>query len=567
MTEQYMLKEEDKVFLEELNKRSKLNTPIRCKNETPAQSLYYEVENNEIVDLNLDHSRITELPKSIGNLLSLRTLSLVGNNMTSLPKSIKNLKALRTLILRSNSMEDLPVSITYLSSLEKLDLEGNKLSNLPDSIGNLTSLKELQIKSNNLTSLPKSIGKLSSLQTLQLESNKLTALPKSIGNLSSLKELYLKRNFITSLPNSIENLRSLQILDLEGSKLGTLLDSIGNLTSLQKLNLMSTNLESLPDSIGNLVLLEVLEVGRNKIKHLPDTLSKLKNLKFLYLAENQIEIIPEWIGEFKLLENLNLASNKLSSLPRTIGNLTNLISLNLFKNNFSSFPVVIWPLKNLERLELRNNLWDQELKEIVEQDIEAILKYCRKYAAMNVFLSHAVANYDYFKIKELSDYFEEQNEIYNAYYCEEDLKGNIDDFMNDKVPDSQLLLFFASEKSVLNSVDCAHELALARQNDIQIIPIKGADISWEDLGEIRSLAVVEESQKEGLGSRLVEACLSEAIELGLSRIFVLTLIKGFFARFGFKEVEKSLLPHKIWADCVKCPKFPDCDEIAMILEL
>jgi len=92
-------------------------------------------------------------------------------------------------------------------------------------------------------------------------------------------------------------------------------------------------------------------------------------------------------------------------------------------------------------------------------------------------------------------------------------------------------------------------------------------ISWEDLGEIRSLAVVEEDQKRGLGSKLVEACLSEAVEIGLKKVFVLTLIKGFFARFGFKEIEKSSLPHKIWADCLKCPKFPDCDEIAMILKL
>jgi amino-acid N-acetyltransferase len=92
-------------------------------------------------------------------------------------------------------------------------------------------------------------------------------------------------------------------------------------------------------------------------------------------------------------------------------------------------------------------------------------------------------------------------------------------------------------------------------------------ISWEDLGEIRSLAVVEESQKRGLGSQLVEACLSEGVELGLRKVFVLTLIKDFFTSFGFKEAEKSLLPHKIWADCIKCPKFPDCDEIAMILEL
>ena len=92
-------------------------------------------------------------------------------------------------------------------------------------------------------------------------------------------------------------------------------------------------------------------------------------------------------------------------------------------------------------------------------------------------------------------------------------------------------------------------------------------ISWEDLGEIRSLAVTKESQKRGYGSQLIEACLSEAAELGLEKVFVLTLIKDFFSRFGFKEVEKSSLPQKIWVDCIKCPRFPDCDEIAMILEL
>lgn len=100
-----------------------------------------------------------------------------------------------------------------------------------------------------------------------------------------------------------------------------------------------------------------------------------------------------------------------------------------------------------------------------------------------------------------------------------------------------------------------------------ILGVCALNISWEDLGEIRSLAVVEESQQKGLGSQLVEACLTEAAELGLTKVFVLTLIKGFFTRFGFEEVEKSTLPHKIWADCMKCPRFPDCDEVAMILEL
>jgi len=92
-------------------------------------------------------------------------------------------------------------------------------------------------------------------------------------------------------------------------------------------------------------------------------------------------------------------------------------------------------------------------------------------------------------------------------------------------------------------------------------------ITWEDLGEIRSLAVVEEEQKRGLGTKLVEACLAEAVELGLSRVFVLTLTREFFSRFGFRDIEKSQLPHKIWADCIHCPKFPDCDEISMIMEL
>jgi amino-acid N-acetyltransferase len=100
-----------------------------------------------------------------------------------------------------------------------------------------------------------------------------------------------------------------------------------------------------------------------------------------------------------------------------------------------------------------------------------------------------------------------------------------------------------------------------------ILAVGALNISWEDLGEIRSLAVCEDSQKNGLGSSIVEACLKEANELGLKQVFALTMIKEFFARFGFKEVDKSLLPHKIWADCVKCPNFPDCNEIAMILAL
>ena len=100
-----------------------------------------------------------------------------------------------------------------------------------------------------------------------------------------------------------------------------------------------------------------------------------------------------------------------------------------------------------------------------------------------------------------------------------------------------------------------------------LIGICSLIVSWKDLGEIRSLSVIESSQNHGIGSKLVEKCLKEAVELGLSKVFALTLRKNFFADLGFKEIDKTLLPHKIWADCIKCPKFPNCDEIAMIISI
>lgn len=92
-------------------------------------------------------------------------------------------------------------------------------------------------------------------------------------------------------------------------------------------------------------------------------------------------------------------------------------------------------------------------------------------------------------------------------------------------------------------------------------------VCWEDLAEIRSLAVEEEAQGRGYGTLLVRACMDEAAILGITRLFTLTYVEGFFSRLRFRVVEKTILPHKVWADCLKCPKFPDCDETAMAREL
>ncbi len=92
-------------------------------------------------------------------------------------------------------------------------------------------------------------------------------------------------------------------------------------------------------------------------------------------------------------------------------------------------------------------------------------------------------------------------------------------------------------------------------------------IVWEDLAEVRSVAVAEDAGRKGVGTQVVRACLDEARDLGLKRVFCLTYKPDFFGKFGFRIVDKTELPHKVWGDCMKCVKFPDCDEIAMILDL
>ncbi|MBN1842770.1 MAG: N-acetyltransferase [Deltaproteobacteria bacterium] len=97
-----------------------------------------------------------------------------------------------------------------------------------------------------------------------------------------------------------------------------------------------------------------------------------------------------------------------------------------------------------------------------------------------------------------------------------------------------------------------------------IIGVCAFHVCWEDLAEIRSLAVRERYQRRGIGSALVTAALAEGHDLGIKRVFALTYRPAFFAKHGFQTIDKALLPQKIWADCLKCVKFPDCDEIAML---
>ncbi len=105
------------------------------------------------------------------------------------------------------------------------------------------------------------------------------------------------------------------------------------------------------------------------------------------------------------------------------------------------------------------------------------------------------------------------------------------------------------------------------QEENNISGVGSLHVCWDDLGEIRSLAVLPPHTKKGIGRRLVAVCETEALKLGLKRVFTLTYQENFFANLGYKTIDKNKLPHKVWGECLKCVKFPDCDEIAMIKEL
>lgn len=101
----------------------------------------------------------------------------------------------------------------------------------------------------------------------------------------------------------------------------------------------------------------------------------------------------------------------------------------------------------------------------------------------------------------------------------------------------------------------------------RVIACGAVHVLWEDLAEIRSVAVHPDCKGHDLGKKLVMKLLDKCRQLDIPKAFVFTLVPGFFAKCGFKEFERVNLPPVVWVECSKCPKFYRCDEIGMISNL
>ncbi|MCL2337393.1 MAG: N-acetyltransferase [Firmicutes bacterium] len=114
--------------------------------------------------------------------------------------------------------------------------------------------------------------------------------------------------------------------------------------------------------------------------------------------------------------------------------------------------------------------------------------------------------------------------------------------------------------------ECIREFMVA-ESDGQIVGVGSLHVIWEDLAEIRALAVDDSYQKRGIGRGLVDAFLAEAVDLEIPLVFALTYRAPFFVKCGFSTIPKENLPQKVWKECINCPKFPNCEEVAVIKDL
>jgi len=131
-----------------------------------------------------------------------------------------------------------------------------------------------------------------------------------------------------------------------------------------------------------------------------------------------------------------------------------------------------------------------------------------------------------------------------------------------------LINFFASRDEMLPRAlseiyENVRDFFVVREEE-KVVACVALHVNWGNLAELRSLAVSEDKQNQKIGIQIVKACLEEATKLGISTVFCLTYKPHFFERIDFRQVDKTELPQKVWTDCYRCPKFPNCDEVAMV---
>ena len=439
----------------------------------------YVIEGENVVYLglnffyvNLSESDQQKIEASLSTLQYLKGLSVKYKEIDQVPAFISNFKNLESLSLKENHLKALPDWMKEFKNLSYLNLENNNLHSLPDWIKEFKNLSHLNIERVGINLLPDWLETLENLKTLKARYNDL-AWNKT--NLKILRMVYQREGTITA-PRL---LKFQAVHDLPREQIEIVREFEKDNTETEKQNKRVNPIHAIIED-GKVV--EWKMVGYN-LNSLPHNFGTFNDLKSLTLSRCRLESLPESFGDLNELEFLDLSGNALTTLPDSFVNLTSITNLNLSNNQFIEIPSQLWALEELTVLNLNDNPFDPENMTISQKVPDLIRDTLRKKATIVVFISHAVIDFEPYRIKELVEYLEKQKEISHVFFCEEDLAGNIDEWMLNAVQKSQLILFLGTNKSVFNSPDCDNELQLADKFSIPVIPLKGKDVDWPDLAE------------------------------------------------------------------------------------
>jgi len=414
---------------------------------------YFE-ESGFIIYLSLENLRISHLGNVLSFFKNLKFLNLANNNLNNISDIVNNLYNIKKLDLKNNEIEKISLNSENLKSLEWLDLSNNKIR----KIGSLIEIRKLKY--------------------LNLNNNQIKKIPDIDSKHIFLEEIYLKGNPIKVLPNTLSDIKKLKNIEIDWNKLNFIKE--GFLKFRYKL-----------DENQALFFRDIKEYTKKELL-LRENIRfntrgyKIENGKIIELClyNCKLKKLPPTIGNLEHLEKLYLNSNQLKELPREIRNLTRLDYLNLKNNNFQNLPPEIYYLSNLKIIKTDGNDWDIKCYNVIKKGIFSIRDYCKEILTIDIFLSHKVIENQKFHIEEVADFLRKKDQIDEVYYCEENLSGNIDDFMKKYIIKSDLLVFFGSQISIYNSEDCRNEINLAKKNNKLIIPIKGEDIEWKYFSKV-----------------------------------------------------------------------------------
>jgi len=277
------------------------------------------------------------LPLQLGNLRNLQKLSL-GYDIPEIPEWVFGLEKLEELRIYDDAAADiktLPKKIAALQKLKRLFLNAVHTGKIPDSLGNCPL--ELLVLYGSYKTIPETFGNLSNLKFLKLVSDIGLTLPDSFGQLASLKELIVRAPAL-EIPASFSKLAALEKLTMDTGNDLLLPKNFGILSSLRELFISAEEMRSIPTSIGDCKNIKLFFLTSDKLTKLPESFCHLKNLEELRLDTFALKALPSGFGSLSALKHIDVFSGVLTALPESMGSLKNIDTLTIDAFNVKKLP-------------------------------------------------------------------------------------------------------------------------------------------------------------------------------------------------------------------------------------